>query len=136
MLIIGIDPDIDKSGVAIKKVGAKDDDIFLSNRWLWEIFDLLLTERETIKRVYIEAGWLNAGSLSFTQSRKRAVDVGRNHSIGQQIERFCIYYKIKHMLIRPVSSKWTHKQLITYTKLQLKQSNQEQRDAAKLIVGH
>ncbi|ENG3664447.1 TPA: hypothetical protein RHI59_003621, partial [Acinetobacter baumannii] len=53
-IIIGIDPDLEKSGVAIL-----GNDLQLKNLTFPETVELFRNEQDSIKKVVIEAGWLN-----------------------------------------------------------------------------
>lgn len=133
--IIGIDPDLQKSGVAELKVGAKLSTIIVRNLFLWSLLDALGKEKERIKCVYIEAGWLNKAGLTFG-GLCRARDAGMNHAIGKQIELYCRENGVPYRLVRPSTGKWTHDQFVRYTGCtEYRKTNQEQRDAARLITG-
>ena len=56
-LYIGIDPDLDKSGIAVWE--SQNEILTLKNLSFWQLFDLLSTNRDRIVVVRIEAGWLN-----------------------------------------------------------------------------
>lgn len=133
-MIIGIDPDIDRCGV----FEVDSQPLFaLRNLYLWQIFDLLSFYRSANLRPYvvIEAGWKNKKGLSFTQNRKRSVDVGRNHAIGQLIEAFCKEFYIEHELFVPSKRTpvWDHATLIRLTGMDIKKSNQETRAAVRAV---
>lgn len=96
--VIGIDPDVDKSGFAIFYTQNKNLRVFQYS--LWDLFEELLKFKKPIL-VRLEAGWLikkrnwNGGGFA------GAGDVGRNHEIGRQIEKFCIKFNIPYVLIKP-----------------------------------
>ena len=77
---------------------------------------------------------MNKKGLPFKAGMKRAVDVGRNHSIGQQIVKYCIAHNIDVVAVRPSRSKVNHKTFVSITGYQ-GTTNQEKRDAAMLIWG-
>ncbi|ENG3665364.1 TPA: hypothetical protein RHI59_003140, partial [Acinetobacter baumannii] len=54
-IIIGIDPDLEKSGVAV--LGQSHFE--LKNLNFAEVVELFKAEQDLIKKVVIEAGWLN-----------------------------------------------------------------------------
>lgn len=77
-LIIGIDPDLEKSGVAV--LGRS---LELKNLTFAETVELFRTHQDEIKKVVIEAGWLNKKSNfrfghSKTAGEKIAKNVGEN----------------------------------------------------------
>jgi len=126
-VIIGIDPDVGKSGVAIMSPNLE-----MLCLPLWDVFALVSSGN--VKAVYVEAGWMNKSGLPFKAGIKRAVDMGRNHSIGQQIVKYCIARNIDVVAVRPSRSKVNHKTFVSITGYQ-GVTNQEKRDAAMLIWG-
>jgi hypothetical protein len=135
--VVGIDPDLVKSGTAELRVGDPISKIILRNLTLWSLMDGLAKEQKKgmLKCVYIEAGWLNKRGITFG-GLCRARDSGMNHAVGKTIEMFCKDHEINYRLVRPASAKWTHEQFVRYTGCQeYSKTNQEQRDAARLIVG-
>lgn len=136
MKYIGIDPDIDKSGIAIWDSSRGSFD-FLSTQSFYDLLDTLLMNKESYVR--IEAGWLNKKSNYHVAKSKGISDaisrkVGENHMIGKLIERFCIRNNIKYQLIKPSTKKYNS---ITFTKTTgvKGRTNQEVRDAAMLVFG-
>lgn len=130
--IIGIDPDTEKSGVAIIRPCAELREIELSRKPLWEVFEILNLIANPI--VALEAGWLNAKGLAFVPGRARAIAVGRNHEIGRQIAAYCGEYDIQVILVRPKTAKWSHQEFVGITKSTLSRSNQDERDAARALI--
>lgn len=139
--IMGIDPDIDKSGVAFGMGGKV---VRLECMDLFELYDFFLENRSVIKKVYLEASWLikksnwhedkNRNSLT---RQKNAYDVGRNHSVGQQIEKALQRLNINYIAIKPYASKKNHEEFCRMTKWPVSvRTNQEKRDAGMLIQGH
>lgn len=137
-LIIGIDPDIDKSGVAVAVGGV------VSKLWclsLIELFEYLKDFNHDIKKVYLEAGWLNKKSFwhvapNAASREKAAYKVGQNHQTGKHIEEFLIDLEINYELVRPTSAKRDHKEFCILTKWDKAiLTNQEKRDAGMLITG-
>ena len=143
MIKIGIDPDVDKSGFAVWDSKRKK----FAHIFSFDLFDLVgqlmkwnLNEPEVL--VYIEAGWLNKKSNFHVYSgqSKRvgegiAKNVGRNHEVGRQIEKFCIKHDIKYTLIRPVNKKVKDVDLFKRLTKWTKPTNQDKRDAAMLVLG-
>lgn len=151
-IIIGIDPDADKNGVAT---------LFRESRLLEataltfpETLDYLRyvhskarANNQTV-RVIIEAGWLNKTHwhVSYSDSRQQAAAkgnaVGRNHETGRKIAEMCAHWEIPHELMKPLALKaggvnlWSGKdgkitaeELTEVTGLRGR-TNQEARDAA------
>lgn len=150
-LKIGIDPDIDRSGVAIIE-GVR---LYCSNYSFCEILKFLEATKKTHLKhcVFIEAGWLVSHNftakkgLSLKRQLKIANDVGVNWGVGKLIEQFCIKENINYKLIKPLKKRWgktgkekiSHAEFINLFKVKklaptLKSTNQEQRDAALLIL--
>lgn len=139
-MIIGIDPDIKKSGVAV----VANENIDLHNLTFFELFDFLKSNE--IKLVVIEAGWLNKKSnwhkgyynkgklITNTNNINENISkkTGANHETGRKIVEMCVYLGIDYQLIKPTSKKVN---TLFFEKLTgIKRSNQETRDAAMLIL--
>ena len=117
-ILIGIDPDVDKSGVAYIGMSKK---IVLGNMRFFELFDSISYEQSELKRlfsqhdvqikVYIEAGWLNkpnwhtSGKMNIATVAQIGARTGANHEVGRKIAEMCEYLKIDHELVRPTQSK-------------------------------
>jgi hypothetical protein len=135
--LIGIDPDTEKSGVAIKS-----DELKLYNMSFFELYDILTTfkpETEKIK-VYIECGFLNRGNRhkvsggSLELNSKIGERIGANHEVAKKICEMCEHLKIEFIQVRPTKTKTKSdyfKKITGYNK----RTNQEQRDACLLIWG-
>lgn len=134
-IFIGIDPDVDKSGVAVWD--NRDKSLELYNMNVPQLIDGLQAYNVPI-HVVIEAGWLiNKSNWHNAQGQFRreriAKNVGENHAIGKVIEQMCKHLKISYELQKPkgkIKSE-TFKKITGYTK----KSNQETRDAAMLVYG-
>jgi len=133
---IGIDPDVDKNGVAIKN----GDDISLYNLTFFELFDKLKDLDKKNVRVYIECGFLNksnwhkVGKGSAALNAKIGNNTGRNHEVARKIVEMCKYLNLDYKEVKPTSRKIDAKQLKALTGIS-KRTNQEQRDALMLILG-
>ena len=136
-LLIGIDPDVDKSGIAVKC------DLFtkLSNLTFFELFDLLSSYKETRENieVYIECGFLNKGNWHKTNGSNSVnaqigQRTGANHEEAKKIVEMCKYLGIMCYEIKPTRSKVNSDFFKQITKIE-KRTNQEQRDAYMLIYG-
>lgn len=135
-LIIGIDPDLEKSGIAIL-----GNDLQLKNMTFPEIVDLFRENRDQIKTVVIEAGWLNKKSNfhgAYCQSKRAgeaiARNVGENHATGKKLVEMARYYDLEVLEVRPTKTKKTAEQFNKITGW-VGRTNQEVRDAAMLIWG-
>jgi hypothetical protein len=138
ILYIGIDPDIDKSGLCVYDRYADDKmQLFTAS-----FFDVLQTIEEWNSRrrtiVKLEAGWLNKKSNwhggKANVAQKIAKNVGENHATGKLIEQYCIRNNYQYKLIVPKKSKVDavmFKKLTGYER----RTNQELRDAAMLVYG-
>jgi hypothetical protein len=134
---IGIDPDLDRSGVAIFE---KDNKILvLKNLSFWQLFDLLKEHNEKIIIVRIEAGWLNKKSnwhteygQTKTKGESIARNVGENHAVAKLIVQMCIYLELKYEIIQPRAHKTDATLFRAITKYDGK-TNQDNRDAAMLL---
>ena len=136
--IIGIDPDVDKSGVCIVNNMLQIE--LLTTMDLVDLFALIesMSDCRDIK-VIVEAGWMNKtnfhvrGMDSVWKSAKIGSHVGANHEIGRQIIKFCEKVGIECHAIKPKGHKMSaldFKKRSGWTK----RTNQEMRDAYKIIL--
>lgn len=151
-VIVAIDPDVDKSGVAILWVDTKKMGV-----GLYSLPELVFFLQEFKKEnrdyiVVVEASYLSQTNwhLSWDDSQKRAAakgrQVGRNHEIGRQIVEFCKYLEIPYQEQYPLRKCWggkdgkiTTKEIRMLTEgmgvdLPSSSLNQEERDAALLAL--
>lgn len=150
-IIIGIDPDVDESGMGIISMNRTGILVDYSTHKLPEMVDTLrnLVEKsEDPVSIYIEAGWLNQGNwhLNPKDNKRLAAakgrQAGRNHQLGLDLCAWLDHYDIKHTEIYPLAKCWrgkdrkiTHEELneivrnVNGTGLPRKRSNQEERDA-------
>jgi hypothetical protein len=139
---IGIDPDVDKSGVAVW------DGWQLTTVTTMRFFELIsfLEVHQTHAWaanhkciVYVEAGWLNTISnfhhIVGAHIRENiAKKVGENHCIGKLLAEYCKEQRITCHLVKPTQKKWdaeTFKKITGFDK----RTNSEMRDAARLVFG-
>ena len=98
-LIIGIDPDVDKSGFAIYSHEQKE--LKLAQFDLSDIF----FELSTITMLHTALIRLEAGHKIKKTWQRRTVgvakDIGRNNEIGSQIEKYLVKNNIPHELVPP-----------------------------------
>jgi len=143
-LTIGIDPDVEKSGVAVKYTDGRWE---FSNLGFFQLFDYLQTDKANIKEVVVEAGWLIKHNWHARKAGSAAInanignDAGRNHEVGRKIVEMCTYLELPCVLRKPLKKIWkgpdgkiTHDEFVKVFELALKRSNQEMRDAALLIL--
>ncbi len=153
-VIIGIDPDADRNGVATLN---RESRLLTADTMTFpDLLDYLrytqaqaATARRNL-RVIIEAGWLNKTHwhVGYNDSRQAAAAkgnaVGRNHETGRKIAEMCEHWNISYELIKPLPLKaggvnlWHGKdgkisaeELTAITGLRGR-TNQEARDAALL----
>jgi len=160
MLIIGIDPDLEKSGVAIWDTRTKDFvllsaltiDVLLSimkeNPTMeGKFFNFGYYKMEDIKEIRIDAGWLNKKSnyhkAQGPRRRERiAKNVGENHGVGKLIGQILESKGFTVIYVKPTNAKLTfynfnritsNKYLSNFNKLLT--FKQEIIDAAMLVYG-
>lgn len=134
-ILIGIDPDCDKSGFAVYHPATKQ----LSNLKTFDLTNLfneiMLKAEQFDITVKLEAGWLKPGTWH-KGGNGQAKRVGANHEIGRQIEKFLQKNGVKYDLILPQGySSWKHDQFVKYTGWQDK-TNSETRVAGMLVFGY
>jgi hypothetical protein len=143
---IGIDPDVDKNGIAIIENGK----LRTMSLELIPFYEWLKLVAENIEIVNIEASWLLSHNWTsngnIAASLKIANHTGANHQIGKEIVKVLELLEIPYKLTRPLKKIWkgtngkiTHKELLNIWQVKnlgfdQKQTNQEQRDAALLIL--
>ncbi|MGQ1234088.1 hypothetical protein ACT43E_08155 [Acinetobacter baumannii] len=136
-IIIGIDPDLEKSGVAVLKDGL----LRLDNMRFYDLTQYFEVNKDQIKKVVIEAGWLNKKSnlhgrigQSKRAGERIAKNVGENHATGKLIAEMAQSFGLPIVLVKPTKTKLNAEQFSKITGWQGR-TNQEQRDAGMLIWG-
>ena len=152
--IIGIDPDVDKNGVAFLDCATKRLKIMTYS--FADTLDYLRRvkrEAEVVNAhfiVIIEASWLCKAHWHLTAKDTKQMAaaignyVGRNHETGRKLAEMCEYFDIPYRLQKPLALKsgglhlWnskdgkiTHEELASFTGI-TGRTNQEGRDAALL----
>lgn len=135
-MIIGIDPDLKKSGVAIL-----GDSLELKTMTFAETVELFRSQQDKIKKVVIEAGWENTKSNFHNCYGQRksvgeriAKNVGENHATGKLIAEMAEDCGLTVVLVKPTSKKKTAEEFKRITGY-IGRTNQEVRDAGMLIWG-
>lgn len=148
---IGIDPDVEKNGVALLEVETRQ--LYIQQLPFAETIDFCVQNFHAAQqqippcgfKVIIEAGWMNRGNWHLRRwdgrngAASKGVDQGRNEQtsrlLGEMMEHFNVPYEFK----RPLVKCWTgHDRKITKEELEcitgqaLGRTNQEGRDAALL----
>jgi aryl-alcohol dehydrogenase-like predicted oxidoreductase len=133
---IAIDPDVDKSGVALWK----DNKITVMNMAFPDLLDYLQQHKDAT--VIVEGGWLNKKSNYHGGyggvGQKIANGVGRNAEVGHKIVEMCEHYGIEVVIKPPLKKGWaggkiSHEEISRFIPDFPKRSNQETRDAALLL---
>ena len=152
-LIIGVDPDVERNGVAylIKhtKEECQSDSFYVDNLSFFELFDVLKLKKDQgiLHKAVIEAGWLNKSNWHIKPSDSKYVaaekgnSVGRNHEVGRKIAEMCEHLGISYELVRPLpkrgkKGKPNAEYFYNLTKITVKgKFAQEMIDAGLLIFG-
>ena len=137
-ILIGIDPDVEKSGVAF----LKDNKLKLQNLNFFELFEMLkyYKESEIKPIIYVECGFLNKSNwhskkaFSSAMNSKIGERTGANFETAKKIVEMCIYLGLPYFQIKPTKSKIDNTTFQNLTGLKIR-TNQEVRDAYMLIYG-
>lgn len=147
-IIIAIDPDVEKSGVAFLEPATRK--LEVSSLTFPQLMDYLQCEKEKSVRleksvmVVVEAGWLNRSNWHLKSSDTKRIasakgnSTGRNHETGRKIVEMAKHYGFEVHEQAPLRKRWkgkdgkiTHEELAFFTGLTGK-TNQDARDAALL----
>jgi hypothetical protein len=155
-IIIAVDPDVEKSGVAFLEVATRKLEVSsLAFPQLLDYLQFVKTEADNEQLiggfnpppkkhivVVVEAGWLNTAHWHVKNTDNRRVTAakgnaaGRNHETGRKIVEMAQHYGFETVEQPPLKKIWkgkdgkiTHKELSAFTGLSGK-TNQETRDAA------
>jgi hypothetical protein len=148
-IIIGIDPDVDKSGVAALNCRTKG--VKVGRKRFPDLIDSLRELRDDAKKnnipilVVVEASWLISHNWHTSHGRSAAAiaktgyNVGRNHQVGMLIVECCRAMGLEVKEQMPLKKMWkgadgkiTHEELSWFIVGLPKQTNNEERDAALL----
>lgn len=151
--VIGIDPDIEKSGVCYLYTPTRQ--VEVSSMDFPRLMEYLSEfEGDCNAVVVVEASWVTRhnwhgkwGDNNRIMAAK-GYDVGRNHELGQLIVQMCKYWKIPVVEKAPLKKMWrgrdgkiTHDEMMNifktngYTPM-LKRSNQEERDSFLISISY
>ena len=136
--LIGIDPDVEKSGVAI----IDGNNVTIDNLTFFQLFDYLkfYKEKERKPTVYVECGFLNKSNWHKKAGKSAAFNAkigeytGANFETAKKICEMCEYLNIPHVKVKPTASKKDSEFFKKLTGITTR-TNQEQRDAFMLIYG-
>ena len=151
--IIGIDPDVERSGYAMLDMATRQ--MKVDTATLPVLLDTIGVMHATAVAngkhltVFVEAGWLVQSNwhLGFRDSKASAAakgrSVGRNHQRGMDICELLTYNGISVVQVPPLRKVWggkdlkiTHDELVEVVGQQVKHTNQEGRDAALIAWVH
>lgn len=140
--VIGIDPDIDRSGVCYLYTPTRQ--VEVSTMTFPELLEYLSAfEADCNVVVVVEAGWKNA-TTNFHGghggiAQKIALSVGRNQQVGHCLVEMCEHWGIPVVEKAPLRKMWngpdrkiTQEEIEAFVPDFPKRSNQEGRDAALL----
>lgn len=145
MIYIGIDPDIERNGVAVVDSVSRSVQLYSMafaelTEWLQQFVGSM---EKTV--IVIEASWLVSHNWHFrmTDNRRKVASlghaVGRNHQTGILLKECAERMGLDVRLRKPLRKCWqgkdgkiTHKELVAVTGITCSRSNQEERDAALL----
>lgn len=146
-IFIGIDPDIDKSGVAVWD--RISETLELSVLKFFDLHKFLSSiEDKGIVMIVVEAGWLNRKNnfrqgyvkdgkfvrFNKFQGESIANKVGRNAETGRKIVEMCESLGLEYKLFKPTQKKVTPDMFQRLTGKSVK--NQEMIDAAIMVIGY
>lgn len=140
MILVGIDPDVEKNGFAL----IHNKNYELANLTFFELYDKLQSlkndfGKESIK-VFVECGFLNKSNWHKIKKGSASINAnignrtGRNHEVAHKIIEMCEYLNLTHFKVKPTTKKRDNKDFALITGIK-KRTNQEQRDAMLLIFG-
>lgn len=145
MIYIGIDPDIERNGVAVVDSVSRSVQLYsmaFAELTVW-LQQFVGSMKKTV--IVIEASWLVSHNWHFrmTDNRRKVASlghaVGRNHQTGILLQECAERMGLDVRLRKPLRKCWqgkdgkiTHKELVAVTGITCSRSNQEERDAALL----
>lgn len=144
-IYIGIDPDTDRSGVAIFSNNVMQ----CAALAFADMVGLILQMHKEAEQkgddviVVVEAGWLNKSNWHITYkdnawlAAAKGIAVGRNQQVGKCLVELLKAEKVQVVEQKPLRKVWrkgkiSHAELSKLVRLNQKRTNQEMRDAALL----
>ena len=147
-IIIAIDPDVEKNGVAY--LNCENKNLEISTLSFPELLDYLRyvqrcaeTTQQHLVGV-VEAGYMNKGNWHLNPKDTKAAaaakgnHAGRNHETARKIVEMCKHWQMEVKEVKPLEKCWkgkdrkiTHEELARFTGV-MGRTNQEGRDAALL----
>lgn len=139
--IVGIDPDVEKSGVAL--LDTRNRSLVLRSLSFPELMDYLqsLTGNRDDYLVVVEGGWLNPSNFHLRGrgqhcAARQGNDVGRNQETGRKIVEMARHFSLETEVKRPLRKIWLHgkisrEELEAFTG-RVGRCSQDERDAALL----
>ena len=142
-IIIAIDPDVERSGVATLAIEERKLGTFsLTFPELMDALQLFLPDKTL---VVVEAGWLNKPNWHLTAkdsarlAAAKGNSTGRNHETGRKIVEMAKHYGLTVDEVKPLRKCWrgrdgkiTHEELAQFIPGLPKRTTQDIRDAALL----
>lgn len=142
-IIIAIDPDVERSGVATLAIEERKLGTFsLTFPELMDALQLFLPDKTL---VVVEAGWLNKPNWHLTArdtprlAAAKGNSTGRNHEVGRKIVEMAKHYGLTVNEVKPLRKCWrgrdgkiTHEELAQFIPGLPKRTTQDIRDAALL----
>lgn len=148
--VIGIDPDVDKNGVAILNTGTNVLTVY--SMTFPETIEHIKTMPIDDTIVYLEAGWINKAHWHLSRydtgqsAAYKGNQAGRNHETGRKLIECFQYYNINAKPVKPFRKCWQGAGG-KITSMELKRlcemsgvvfndnrTNQEERDAALIAL--
>ena len=135
---VGIDPDVEKSGVAVWDSNEKSFDSIQCLSFFDTIETIKLANEFYSTLVIIEAGWLIKksnwhGANNKNVAAKIGTKVGANHQVGKLLAEYCMNNNLPYILTVP-QGKRNAREFKCLTGWQGR-TNSEHRDAALLVFG-
>ena len=153
MIILGIDPDVEQSGIARLDVAQRK--CFAAHMPFALLIEYCLTMKEVAKQkherliVVVEASWLSTHNWHITRydnpavAAKKGEGVGRMHETGRKIVELLEHHGIEVIEQHPLKKVWqgadgkiSHAEMTAVCGWDKKRSNQEERDAMLLAWYH
>ena len=136
--IVGIDPDIIKSGVAIWLPETQKFEK-ITDMSFFELLGFFKDNASNIS-VVVEAGWLDKGNRHITDKTKPRIaakageHLGRNFQIGIDIVDAAMFFNIPCRIQKPLRPNiWKNSEVMFKKITGVKGGNPEKRDAAMLV---